>query len=180
MYLIAAEIEIIYPPFTRKFTVSERQLFIDALLSKRDFAITYDYINTEWTLNEDPESDLNWMIKVDYDTTTNINRYIITNRVIRYSIESSQIEFGNIGNQYKLQSESNKKFRDQIDINSQQGAPLGSFFVYGYEFAENGQETGVFNNNKVLLVMKDKNQDDRPNNPDSFFDVTDGEIRGLN
>ena len=169
-----AEIEIIYPPFTRKFTISERQLFIDALLSKRDFAINYDYINTEWSLNEDPELDLSWMIKVDYDTTTNINRYIITNRVIRYSIESSQIEFGNIGNQYKLQSESNKKFRDQIDINSQQGAPLGSFFVYGYEFAENGQETGVFNNNKVLLVMKDKNQDDRPNNPDSFFDVTDG------
>lgn len=170
-----AEIEIIYPPFTRKFTVSQRQLFIDALLSKRDFAINYDYINTEWTLNENPGTDIGWMINVDYDTTTNINRYIITNRIIRYSIESSQIEFGNIGNQYKLQSESNKKFRDQIDVSSNQGSLLGSFFVYGYEFAENGQETGVFKNNKVLLVMKDKNQDDRPNNPDSFFDVTQGE-----
>lgn len=181
-----SSVEIIYPAINRTFTSEERFAINTFLTAKTDFALVYDFINGAWNILETPtaktsEFDIisffntpnnNWILHVDFDTLVNYGKYNITTRVSRFVLESQLIEFSNINNQEKLEEESKKASRDQIEIIDLNAGTTGSFYVYGYTFQGlNGQQAGVYNPNRVILTLKDKNKDGRPDNPDAVYNI---------
>ena len=185
-----SQIIIVYPAFARQFNNSEKETIVSFLKSKQDFAIKFDYLNTSWDIIErrpaptvaattppspfDMDSvtssnqDNNWLIHIDYDTASLTDKWIITSRTLRYSLESDQIEFSNLTNEFGLDEDSKKKNRDILDIQKLSTSTEGKFYVYGYEFAAGGAAYGLYNPNKVILSLIDNNANNRPDNPDSF------------
>jgi len=118
--------------------------------------------------------DNNWIIHVEYTNDNGIDKWTITSRVVRYTLSSSQIEFSNLTNEFYLDENSKKKRRDKIDITqiSTSNSIAGSFYVYGYEFATDGDKFGLYDNSKVILSLIDNSKDDRPDNPESFTAIS--------
>lgn len=194
----ASKIDIVYPPLARQFTSAERQKIINHIKSKQDFAIKYDYINQNWDIIDQAPApstpnpaqpdfptnftvdvmsqmqngttrDNNWLIHVNYDTDSIVDKWNITTRIVRYSISSNQIEFSNLTNEFSLDEDSKKKRRDVIDVQKLSSTIItGSFYIYGYELAGGDSAYGVYNTNKAILTLVDANQNDRPDNPESF------------
>ena len=169
-----SSLDMIYPALNRSFSNSERNTVIAFLDSKRDFEITYDYYNNEWLVNDrqnnilqNPELDVipnsfdneTWVVYVNYNPATGWNIYY---RTQRYTIESTEVNFSNLTNQYKLQEESNKKKRDQIRILNLETNLFDTFYLYGYD-----------TDGKVIISLVDANSDSRPDNPELFKTVSD-------
>ena len=189
-----SQIMIVYPAFARQFSTSEKTNIINFIKSKQDFAIKFDFRNTTWDVIErrpaptsanttfptdftydelDANSkDNNWIIHVDYDTDSDVDKWNITTRVLRYSIASDQIEFSNLTNEFSLDEDSKKKKRDVVDV-QKIASPVvkGSFYIYGYEFDDDGVAYGLYNPNKAILSLVDNNADDRPDDPESFTSI---------
>ena len=195
-----SQIMIVYPAFARQFSNSEKTNIINFIKSKSDFAIKFDFSNTTWDVIErrpapsnataafptDTNGDLNftyddldansqdnnWIIHVDYDTDSDVDKWNITSRVLRYSITSPQIEFSNLTNEFSLDEDTKKKKRDTIDIQKIQSPVVtGTFYIYGYEFDSAGEAYGLYNPNKAVLSLVDNNADDRPDDPESFTEI---------
>jgi hypothetical protein len=203
-----AILDMIYPAFNRQFTAGEREVITAFINAKQKFGLIYDYKNGTWdVLSTQPSPsdfdlafperfifdstntglDNNWIILVEYDdSTADVDKYIITTRVVRFSVASDQIEFSNITNEFLLDEASKKKSRDTIQIinanegsTSQVAVVSATFYVYGYEFTSDGVQTGLYNTNKVIVTLQDNNNDDRPDNPESFRNVVRGEYDEL-
>lgn len=199
-----ATLDMVYPAFNRQFTAGEREVITTFINAKQKFGLIYDYYNGTWdVLSTQPSPsdanlefphrfvfdstnttlDNNWMVLVEYDDSVeNVDKYIITSRVVRFSVASDQIEFSNISNEFLLTETSKKKARDLIQIINANAEATGmvasvtaTFYVYGYEFESNGTQTGLYNTNKVIVTLQDNNNDDRPDDPDSFRNVVRGE-----
>ena len=191
-----SKLELIIPAYARQFSAIERTNIIEYLKSNQTFALKYDFKNIGWDIiDKDPLPstansaypypfaynptavnipDNNWIIHVSYDTTSSTNKWDITTRTVRYTLESDQIDFSNITNEFLLNEESSKKERDRIKLQdiTRTGLPTADFYIYGYEFGTQGDQSGIYNQNKIILSMVDNNNDDRPDNPDSFNDIT--------
>jgi hypothetical protein len=172
-----SEIEIIYPAFSRQFTLNERTIITEFIKRRRGFAVRYNYAAGEWvildTVIADPLSDFSsldfnntddsWIIYVSVDDQS--GKYTLYTRKVRYTLSSDQIEFSNITNEYYLDEQTKKKGRDYIDVlfNDLEYR----FYIYGYELDDN------FNtlSSKVIVSLEDYNNDSRPDNPDSFNDI---------
>lgn len=180
-------VEMIYPALVRQFTESERELIIAFIDQDKDFAIKYDYVNLGWDIIADPTSlansavpnsfgldDDSWLIQINYDASGDTERYVITNRVVRYEVRSNEIDFSNISNEYELDFRSRKKKRDTIQVWDFSTIPAksGTFYVYGYHVAENG----IYDPNRVILALVDNTGDERPDNPESFANLATGFI----
>lgn len=133
-----------------------------------DITTTIDHDNDPNT----PNQDNNWLIHVTFDSTSGIDRWELNVRTVRYSLTSNQIEFSNIANEYALDEDTKKRARDVIDIIDVSNAnlPTAKFFIWGYEFESNGDKSGIYNRNKVILTLEDSS-DDRPSNPAAFTDI---------
>lgn len=180
-----SEVTIIYPAFNRKFTSQERFAIIAFLTNKVDFALKYDYLNGSWDIIESPTaaqvpydkttfftSNNDWIIRVDYDTLTNYGKYNVSTRVTRFTLESQQIEFSNITNEEQLDENSKKPKRDEVVLFDLNADKTGKFYVYGYTFqGTEGEQAGVYNPNKIILALKDKNNDLRADNPDAIWNM---------
>lgn len=187
-----SEVEIIYPAFNRKFTAQERFAIIAYLTNRVDFSLRYDWKNGAWEINPTPtgkdvpfDSDLffnqnnDWMIRVDFDSLVNYGKYNITHRVVRFVLESQNIEFSNISNQEMLDVETKKPKRDQVEVYDLANDKTGNFYVYGHVFdgqtgsdrGTTGSKAGVYNPNKIAITLKDKNNDARPDNPDGVWSL---------
>lgn len=170
-------LEIVYSPFPRQFTKSERTTIVEYLKNSISFAIYYDPFTLElkfdtsnrdqneaWPLvfSNNPQS---WLIYCEHDESS--DSYNIIPRVLKYKITSEQLEFSNISNEYKLDYHTNKKKRDTVDIIIN-GTTHQSFYIYGYNFDKNG----VFYSNSVNLVLEDADSDQRPDNPELYYDLS--------
>lgn len=182
-----AEITVVYPAFARQFTSNEREQILTFLKSKTDFAIKYDYTNIAWDIVSNPTGSTSawdtgftgtnqWLMHIDFDSTTNVSKYTVTTRLVRYSLESASLNFSNINNQEKLEEESRKAKRDMIQLDDYVNSKTGTFYIYGYDFAnDQNRAAGIYSTNKVILALTDKNDDNRPDNPDSFAEFTTGD-----
>ena len=187
-------IEVIYPSYARQFTSTEKNAIINFLKAKQTFALKYDYINVGWDIiDNDPlpsqantlfpgpftytpsaTPDNNWLIHINYDTTSLNDKWDITLRTIRYTLDSEQIAFSNITDELQLNEKSNKAQRDIITITNakKSSMPSSQFYIYGYKFVTNGDQSGVYDNSSVILALVDSNADARPEDPYSFDTVT--------
>lgn len=197
-----ATLDTIYPALSRQFTATERSNIIAFIQAKQTFALKYDYNNSAWeiverdplptpanhafptafdvnsTVDHDsdtntPNRDNNWVIHISYTTTNNVDKWTITQRVIRYTLASSQIEFSNITNEFFMDGETRKKKRDEILITdtSISTMPSSKFFIWGYDFVTDGDKSGIYDPSKVILSIVDSDSNDRPNDPTSFTDI---------
>jgi len=186
----------IIPAYTRQFDPTERANVIEFLGNRTTFALKYDFLNLGWDIiDRDPlpsavstafptpfaynpvdasSEDNNWTIHIAYDSTSATSKWDITTRVLRYTLESTQIDFSNITNEFQLNEQSNKKQRDRVKLQdlTRTGFPSSDFFIYGYEFDTQGDQSGIYNQNKIILSLVDNNNDDRPDDPDSFNSIT--------
>lgn len=194
-------IEFVYPAYSRQFSVAERTAIINFLEAKQAFALKYDYHNNGWDIiDRDPlptggttsfpsafsatgttnslggsgsTHDNNWLIYIDYDSSSTVDKWNITQRTLRYKLQSNQIDFSNLTNEFTLNEKSSKKQRDSIrvtDVNNNR-LPSSNFYVYGYEFVADGDKSGIYVNDTVILSMVDNNNDERPDEPSSFSNV---------
>ena len=197
-----AQLDTIYPALSRQFTATERSNIIAFIQSKQTFALKYDYVNSKWEIVErdplptpanhafptafdvstlvdhdsdpaTPTRDNNWVIHISYTTTNNIDKWTITQRVVRYTLASSQIEFSNITNEFFMDGETRKKKRDEVLITdlSATGTPSSKFYIWGYDFVTDGDKSGIYDPSKVILSIVDSDQNERPQDPTSFVDL---------
>jgi len=166
----------IYPPFPRQFTSTTVSDLVAALNLKQTFNLTYDKDSAAWSINydvdtnpedtnnyPDPLTNLDWMIYVEYDTST--DGHTVYYRTIRYEFGSDKTFFSNITNEYRLDEDTNKKKRDTIDILT--GDTSQTLFVYGHPL----DQTGTTIDHKVIVVLGDYNNDNRTDNPEMFDDI---------
>jgi hypothetical protein len=177
-----ATIDIIYPAFSRQFTVTEKNNIISAIDEREDFALTYDYESGNWLVDNAPVysetqpsffDSNDWVIYVKHtgsaaDTTR--FSYDVIYRQVRYAVYSDQIVFSNTSEEYKLDGYSKKKIKDTIDV-FENGNMTNKFYVSGYQYDPNG----VFYSHSALITLVDDDIDSRPDNPDAFDDITGGE-----
>ena len=131
-----------------------------------DYSTTIDHDSDPAT----PNRDNNWLIYVSYDTSSPTDKWDISTRTIRYKLQSNQIDFGNITNELQLNEKSGKSQRDVIKISNLnvESLPSSDFYIYGYEFETNGDQSGIYVSDTVILAMVDNNSDARPDNPNSY------------
>ena len=186
------DIDVIYPPFNRIFDYPTKTTLESFLRNRQDFSIKYDYVTRTWDVDDrlnnqqvsvqspviqdpvnsafpgsftrdDPES---WLIYVHYDAS--VDRYTINYRTSRYTFTSNNTVFSNISNEYVLDEQSRKKNRDTVEIINTQNNQTFKWFVAGYALDNNKQT----NYNKILLSIVDVNNDDRPDAPDIFQNMS--------
>lgn len=172
-----ASLEMIYPAFAKQFTKAEREVIIAFIKSKQEFAIKYDYENIGWDIVESPvptalpnnftKDDNSWLIKVNPTTVGDDTNYDITLRTVRYSVETDQIEFTNITNEYTLDEHTKKRRRDIIELRDPVTDTVVKFYVYGHYLDENG----LYVSNKVILALLDNSSESRADNPDAYYDI---------
>ncbi len=194
----SAVLTSIYPSISRQFTATERANLVAFIKAKSAFALKFDYLNSAWEIVErnpvptasnyafptafDMSStvndggavkDNNWLIHVDYTTANNVDKWTITQRVVRYTLASSQIEFSNVSNEYYMDGESRKKKRDSIQITdvNDSDLPTSKFHIWGYNFTTDGDQSGIFDPSKVILTIVDNDDNDRPFNPETFTNI---------
>ena len=190
-------IKTIYTPFSRLFTQREQDIITSYLDAKKPFTLRYDYINSTWELDATtlpdvdsawPEGFANdsnsWSIYITYSDNT----YTMNVRTVRYYLNSDKLHFSNISNELELDTYTRKSNRDSIVITGVidgEVAELGTFYIYGYELDDNG----VANTHRVILSTVDANNNSRPDNPNSFYDIIgtdnvtvdiDGELQAVN
>jgi hypothetical protein len=177
-----ATLDIIYPALSRQFTVVEKNNIIAAIENKEDFALGFDYTTGEWNVIASPVfattqpadfTSSDWIIYCRYTgglASGTRYSYDIISRLIRYTIQSNQIEFSNVSNEYRLDGYSHKKIKDTIDI-FENGLESERFYVNSYVYDPNG----VFYTDKVNVTLIDDNADSRPDDPDAFDNIADGE-----
>lgn len=191
----SATLDLIVPALSRQFTASERSTVIDYIKAKQTFALKFDYANTKWEIIErDPlptasdtampgdfditslegGKDNNWLLHINYTTSNNIDKWTMTQRVVRYKLASSQIEFSNITNEFYMDGETRRKKRDTIAITdtTKTELPNATFYIYGYDFVTDGSKSGIYDPTKVILSIVDSDANDRPDNPDSYANIS--------
>jgi len=162
-------LDMIYPALAKQFTNTERLDIISRLSQSQAFTISYDYKNnvnnTKWAIND---STLTPFITV---TPTLVNAsasaYTITTHTERYTIETDQIEFTNLNNEYNINEFTNKKNRDLIVLHDTSTDTKVTFYAYGYTIDANG----LYESNKVILALVDSSTDARADNPDAYYDI---------
>ena len=187
-------LEMIFPAITRQFTAAERSNVVAFINAKQTFALKYDYINGAWEIierNPTPTSsgtaqpgqfdassltagqDNNWLIHITYNSSDNLDKWTIVQRIVRYELETDQIEFSNITNEFFMDGESRKKKRDSVLLTdvATSGFPSANFYIWGYEFKANGDKSGIYDPSKVILATVDANSNDRPDHPTAFTDI---------
>ena len=117
--------------------------------------------------------DNNWLIHISYESSNNVDKWKLIQRVLRYELSTNQIEFSNITNEYFMDGESRKKSRDRVKITdtSTTGLPSTTFYIWGYDFKTDGDKSGIYDPTKVILASVDADDNDRPDNPEAFSDV---------
>jgi hypothetical protein len=166
----------IYPPFPRQFSTETVADIIDSLAENQTFNLKYDKDLSTWIIGADvdnnPEDTTaypdiltseDWMIYVEYDTST--NGHTVYYRTLRYEFGSESTFFSNITNEYRLDETTNKKKRDTIDIHNVD--ERHKLFVYGHPL----DQTGTTIDHKVIVVLGDYNNDNRTDNPEMFNDI---------
>ena len=117
--------------------------------------------------------DNNWLIHISYESSNNVDKWSIVQRVLRYELTTDQMEFSNITNEFFMDGESRKKKRDKVLVTdtSTAGFPSTTFYIWGYDFKTDGDKSGVYDPTKVILASVDADDNDRPDNPEAFSDV---------
>ena len=174
----SSTIEIVYPAFSKKFSVREQELITFMLEAKRSFNLKYVPESKSWRVdfqdvnyadstpaNYPPNfntKDASWVIWVEY-TNTNYDIYL---RTLGFKFTSNTVHLGNIKNELEIGTYTKKAKRDIITMLGADGTNItttGTFYVYGYN--------NYLDSDDYRLTLIDTNADSRPDNPDTFRDV---------
>jgi len=169
-----ASLDMIYPSFAKQFTTAEKADIIAALTSESAFQLKYRYEETPayWEVITPvvDTSPLAWLIDVApaiVGSGTTNNSYDVTTRISRYELETTQIEFSNLTNEYNINEFTKKRNRDIIELYDTTTATFVKFYVWGYNIDSNG----LYQSNKVIVALLDSSTDSRADNPDAYFDI---------
>lgn len=189
-----ATLTTIYPSLSRQFTATERSNIIAYIQAKQTFALKFDYMNGAWEIIERTPlptdsntafptnfdintltggKDNNWLIHISYESSNNVDKWKLVQRIQRYELSTGQIEFSNVTNEFFMDGESRKKKRDKVYVTdtSITGMPSSTFYIWGYNFKTDGDKSGIYDPTKVILTSVDADDNDRPDNPEAFSDV---------
>lgn len=184
------QVNRVFPKFSTKFSNTEKQSIISKLFDKNTFGIRYDS-NEGWDIiepedlsdiqpnssdtfsldnagnKENLNKDESWLIRFEYYP----NRWIILTRNYRIIFGSeNSVRFYDQDNQIRLNSDTNKADRDKISIIDKNSEETIDLFSSG-EFIENNGNT---NDRKLLLSLRDMNNNGFPDNPVRLRDFLEG------
>jgi hypothetical protein len=170
-----ATLDMIYPAFAKQFSTTEQASILAALSSQAAFQLKYRYEATPayWEVLTTPVVDASpsaWLIDVTpaiVGSGSTYNSYDITTRISRYELETAQIEFTNLTNEYNINEFTKKRNRDIIELYNVSTDTFVKFYVWGYNIDSNG----LYQSNKVIVALLDSSTDARADNPDAYFDI---------
>lgn len=151
-------VDLIYPPFQRRFSESERESIITNM-NIQSFVISYNIEKMTWEFLDYSDDFESWFIYVDI---VDNNKIWIQQTVYKFTSENNEVVFSNTSNKTLLDEYTNKKSRDYIN-----------FVIYG---ETNNEYKKVYlskleSPNTVYLTIEDKQADFRPDNPDVFREL---------
>jgi hypothetical protein len=193
-----ARVARIFPAFKTQLSVDEKNLILDELAELNTFGLRYDVSDNAWKIiragdlppvNENsPDNfsldnagdtsntnqDHSWIVRIDYSA----DAWRITTRRVRYVFGSNEeIRFYNQNNRRKFNVETKKPERDRITIkgvNTQPGGsqyPLGEDSIF-YAYKYYSEADGYTDDRKMIVTIADVDNDNYPDNPLSFRNLT--------
>ena len=168
----------ILPPFSRVFDTMTRELIIEKLNAKENFALKFDNITPKWTIittNVDKTAD--------YDSASNTTGWLInlsrtgdgwtiTTRQLDYMFGSEElIRFYNINFAATFNPNFKSVSDDYISLvtldNQGKLAVLKKYRISGYYVYDDGYT----DNSKVKITPLDLNNDFLPDDPEHFLNI---------
>lgn len=154
-----SKVDKIYPAFNRRFPSEIRDSIVEYITNNINIGISYNYRTGLWSVKEADYNSDDWMIYLD--NASYIDQTIISSQTVRYTFASGSTVFSNISGEFLLDEETNKRSRDTINIfNPGDFENQASLYISKYD-----------SNGNLVLVMEDKNNDGRPDNPDVLFNL---------
>jgi len=201
-----ARVTRVFPAYATQFSLDERDAIITEIEGRNTFGLRFDAFASEWKIvragdlaptNENSPNffsfdnagntsssnlDNSWIVRVEYTA----DAWTIVTRRTRYVFGSDErIRFYNQNGNMRFNIETNKPERDRIIVKGVNTRPNGNgfsigndqtFFVYKYYTEPDGYTDG----RKVIITVADVDNDNYPDDPLAFKDITGADTINLN